>query len=245
MVVTTKTDVFGHEMGWEGATEEDVRNYILNRMNVNLKPVFACSNSEDEEFCNSGVFLSLDEELEESVLSSGWVEIDDIIERPDSEYPEEAFEAMLRYALDWSVEVKADSQETANRLVEQNLARCFQLEEMGTSGYFEITVIQLENGELDQQSTNLREKKVNTSIENRTAILADLFQNYRGHDEFTDFVSFNDIGLPVSYAISNKIVIRTDASDRFVNETFELLVAALGIEDSGFENLEGMFLAAE
>ena len=145
VVVTTKTDVFGHDMGWEGATKEDVENYILNRMNVNLTPVFACSNSDDEEFCSSGLFSNSEAALEESLLSSGWVEIEDLVERPDSKYPEEAFEAMLRYALDWIVEVEADSQDTANMLVEQNLARCFQLEEMGEPVSLEITVIQIEN----------------------------------------------------------------------------------------------------
>jgi hypothetical protein len=86
---------------------------------------------------------------------------------------------------------------------------------------------------------------MSSSIENKTAILADLFLNYRGDEEFTDFVSYNDIGLPVAYAIDNNIVNRTDVSDGFINETFELLVAALGIEDSGFETLDEMFTAAE
>lgn len=86
---------------------------------------------------------------------------------------------------------------------------------------------------------------MNTSIENKTAILADLFLNYRGDEEFTDFVSYNDIGLPVAYAIDNNIVKRTEVSDGFINETFELLVAALGIEDVGFETLDGMFTQAE
>jgi len=85
---------------------------------------------------------------------------------------------------------------------------------------------------------------MSSSIENKTAILADLFLNYRGDEEFTDFVSYNDIGLPVAYAIDNNIVNRTDVSDGFINETFELLVAALGIEDSGFETLDEMFTAA-
>lgn len=32
-------------------------------MNVNIVPVIACSNSEDEEFCSSGVFMNSEEEL--------------------------------------------------------------------------------------------------------------------------------------------------------------------------------------
>jgi hypothetical protein len=87
-------------------------------------------------------------------------------------------------------------------------------------------------------------KKMTTTIENKTAILADLFLNYRSEDEFTDFVAYNDIGLPVAYAIDNNIVKGTEMSEKFINETFELLIAALGIEDTGFETLDEMFTEA-
>ena len=144
LFVTTKTGVIGHDMGWEGASKDEVRNYILNRMNVNLFPVLACGDSDDQEFCKSGVFMNSEEELEEAVLSSGWVEIEDLVENPNPESPEFAFEAMLRYVIDWKVEVSADSQETAEMLVQENLAKCFQLEEVDTAGFMEIEVIQID-----------------------------------------------------------------------------------------------------
>jgi len=72
-----------------------------------------------------------------------------------------------------------------------------------------------------------------------------LFLNYRDDEEFTDFISYNDIGLPVAYAIDNKIVKGTEMSDQFINETFELLIAALGVEDIGFETLDEMFTEAQ
>jgi hypothetical protein len=90
-----------------------------------------------------------------------------------------------------------------------------------------------------------KKKKMTTPIENKTAILADLFLNYRDDEEFTDFISYNDIGLPVAYAIDNKIVKGTEMSDQFINETFELLIAALGVEDIGFETLDEMFTEAQ
>ena len=78
-----------------------------------------------------------------------------------------------------------------------------------------------------------------TTLENKTIILADLWMNYRGDEEFDDFVEYNDLGLPLAYAISNKIVKNTDQSDMFINETFDLLLSALGIsEDEGYETLD-------
>ena len=85
-----------------------------------------------------------------------------------------------------------------------------------------------------------------TTIENRTSILSDLWLNYRNDDDFTDFVSYNDIGLPLAYAIANGIVETTDLANTFITETFDLLLAGLEIEDSesGFETLDDLFAEA-
>lgn len=84
-----------------------------------------------------------------------------------------------------------------------------------------------------------------TTIENKIAILAELWVNYRQDEEFTDFIEYNDIGLPVAYALANQITIGTELSDAFINETFDLLLAALTVEDSGFESLDDLFAKAE
>tara|TARA_B110000503_G_scaffold24074_1_gene37856 strand:+ start:357 stop:638 length:282 start_codon:yes stop_codon:yes gene_type:complete len=77
-----------------------------------------------------------------------------------------------------------------------------------------------------------------TPYETRIEILADLWMNYRGDSEFDDFVEYNDLGLPLAYLLQNNIVTKTKQSDIFINETFELLVAAMETEDTGFENLD-------
>lgn len=83
-----------------------------------------------------------------------------------------------------------------------------------------------------------------TPIENQIAILAELWLSYRQDDEFQDFIEYNDIGLPIAYAIDNGIVKPTELSDVFVRETFGLLLAGLEIdEDTGFETLDDVFQA--
>jgi hypothetical protein len=62
--------------------------------------------------------------------------------------------------------------------------------------------------------------------------------SYRLDSDFADFVEYNDIGLPLAYVISEGIVQSTDLSKRFVEETFDLLLAGLDKEDTGFETLE-------
>jgi hypothetical protein len=79
-----------------------------------------------------------------------------------------------------------------------------------------------------------------TTFSNKTLILADLWLNYRDDEEFKDFTEYNDLGLPLAYAIANKIVEPTPVAEKFVNETFDLLLAGLGIEDTGFELLDDL-----
>ena len=80
-----------------------------------------------------------------------------------------------------------------------------------------------------------------TTFENKTAILADLWLNFRDDKQFVDFIEYNDLGLPLAYAIHEGIVDTTDLATNFVNETFDLLLTGLGFdEDSGYEDLDGM-----
>jgi hypothetical protein len=81
-----------------------------------------------------------------------------------------------------------------------------------------------------------------TTFENKTTILADLWLNYRNDTEFVDFIEYNDLGLPLAYAINEGIVDTTELATNFVNETFDLLLAGLGIsEDTGFDTMEDLF----
>lgn len=78
-----------------------------------------------------------------------------------------------------------------------------------------------------------------TPIETRTDILADFYIEYKGDSQFEDFFSYNDLGLPLSYALSTGMVKGTDIANNFINETFDLLLEVLGItEDTGFETLD-------
>ena len=77
-----------------------------------------------------------------------------------------------------------------------------------------------------------------TTFSNRCDILADLWMNYRDNEDFKDFVEYNDLGLPLSYAISKEIVISTGNAEMLIDETWEVFLAALDTEDTGFESLD-------
>ena len=80
-----------------------------------------------------------------------------------------------------------------------------------------------------------------TSYSNKCSILAELWLNYRSDEDFQDFIEYNDLGLPLAYAIDNDIVKSSEMAQRFVEETFDLFMASLGLlEDTGFDNLDDL-----
>jgi hypothetical protein len=83
-----------------------------------------------------------------------------------------------------------------------------------------------------------------TTQENKAGILSELWLGYKNDQNFEDFFSYNDLGLPLAYAISNGIVKATDTSNKFIDETFSLLLASLEIEDEGYDGLDDIFLMA-
>jgi hypothetical protein len=84
-----------------------------------------------------------------------------------------------------------------------------------------------------------------TPYSNKCEILAELWLNYRSDEQFADFTEYNDLGLPLAYAIANDIVKSTEMAQRFIEETFDLLLAGLDIEDNGFDNFDELMGAVE
>ena len=81
-----------------------------------------------------------------------------------------------------------------------------------------------------------------TPFEIQAQILGDLWMDYREDVEFKDFMEYNDLGLPLAYAIASGIVDPSVLSKQYIEETFVLLLSALKIEeDTGFESLDDMF----
>jgi hypothetical protein len=76
-----------------------------------------------------------------------------------------------------------------------------------------------------------------TPLSDRADILAELWIQYKDDDDFRDFIEYNDLGLPLAYAVSHGIVEMNDQLELFVNESFDLLLSGLSLEDTGFDSL--------
>ena len=75
-------------------------------------------------------------------------------------------------------------------------------------------------------------------FQNKITILSELWMNYRDDQELEDFINYNDLGLPLAYFLMNEIVLPTEQSEVYINETYDLLIASLTVEDKQWESLD-------
>lgn len=83
-------------------------------------------------------------------------------------------------------------------------------------------------------------EQYNTPFGSRCVILSDLWLNYKQDTTFGDFIEYNDLGLPLAFVLSEGIVEKTPLAEQYINETWELFVDGLEIEDIGFDTLDQM-----
>ena len=77
-----------------------------------------------------------------------------------------------------------------------------------------------------------------TTFNNKANILAELWISYRDDVNFSDFIEYNDLGLPLAYAYANGIVELEDKAKSFIEEAFDLLLDGMNQEDTGFDTLD-------
>jgi len=78
-----------------------------------------------------------------------------------------------------------------------------------------------------------------TEFNTKAEILSDLWLNYRNDESLDDFIQYNDLGLPLAYALTFDIIKLQDIGKAMIEETFDLLLAALEIEaDEGYSNID-------
>ena len=81
-----------------------------------------------------------------------------------------------------------------------------------------------------------------TTFGKKVEILSDLWINYKDDSDFDDFIEYNDLGLPLAYLITSDLASPSDAGVLYIDETFNLLCAALDIDlDAEYQSLNEMF----
>jgi hypothetical protein len=86
---------------------------------------------------------------------------------------------------------------------------------------------------------------MDTPFKVRCQILAEVWVEYRKDEEFTDYIEYCDLGLPLAYLVLEGVVENTPIAEKYINESFDLLLSGLGVEDENFENLDELLDLAE
>lgn len=81
-----------------------------------------------------------------------------------------------------------------------------------------------------------------TDFDSRALILGQLWINFKGDDEWTDFFAYSDLGLPLAFSFAEGIINHTPTLEQYINETWDLFIEGLGIEDLGYARLEDIFV---
>lgn len=84
-----------------------------------------------------------------------------------------------------------------------------------------------------------------TTFENKALILGQVWMHHKTDDEMADFFAYNDLGIPLAFAFAEGIINHTPTLEQYVNESFDLLLEALNIEDAGFDDLQDLWDALE
>jgi hypothetical protein len=82
-----------------------------------------------------------------------------------------------------------------------------------------------------------------TPFDVRCEILSDLWMDHRHQEDFEDFISYNDLGLPLAFLINENLVTPAELAKNMINETFDLFIAAMETEDTGFDSLDDLLMS--
>jgi hypothetical protein len=67
--------------------------------------------------------------------------------------------------------------------------------------------------------------------------------DYRDEEDFEDFITYNDLGLPLAHFIHEEIVKSTPQAEMYIGETFNLFIAALEADpNEAYESLDDLLV---
>ena len=80
-----------------------------------------------------------------------------------------------------------------------------------------------------------------TDFDKVCEILGTLYANFKEDTDLKDFIDFNDLGLPLAYFVSESLAEVSDDGARYITETWQLFLASMDLQDTGWNSLDEMF----
>jgi len=89
---------------------------------------------------------------------------------------------------------------------------------------------------------------MSVAFSDKCGILGQFWFEYRDDDKLGEFISYNDVGLPLAWFIATGVVTPNPMAEDYVNETFNLFIAALNVTEDELgevDNLNDLLAIAE
>lgn len=79
----------------------------------------------------------------------------------------------------------------------------------------------------------------------KAGVLGQLWIEFRGDEDFSDFIEYNDLGLPLAYMVAEGLVKEcSPVGEEVIDETYKMFMALLEITESDLEVLEEINLGS-
>jgi hypothetical protein len=78
----------------------------------------------------------------------------------------------------------------------------------------------------------------------KTGALAQLWIDFREDEDFSAFMEYNDIGVPMAYFISEGLVNPTPLGEQYVEESLDMMFKLLEITEDEIDELEDQSLGS-
>ncbi len=81
---------------------------------------------------------------------------------------------------------------------------------------------------------------MSVAFSDKCGILGQFWFEYRDDDKLGEFVSYNDVGLPLAWFIATGVVTPNPMAEDYVNETFNLFIAALNVTENELDEVDNL-----
>ena len=84
-----------------------------------------------------------------------------------------------------------------------------------------------------------------TTFDTKCNILGEVWAEHFSDPKFAKVIEYNNVGLPLAFAVDVQLVESTPRAEAFIEESFLYLLEAFGVaEDTGFDNLDDIVFFA-
>jgi hypothetical protein len=81
---------------------------------------------------------------------------------------------------------------------------------------------------------------MSVDFSDKCGILGQFWFEFRDDDKLEDFISYNDVGLPLAWFIATGVVTANPMAEDYINETFALFLSALEVTEEEVEDLDDL-----